>query len=153
MYREIATTHNGIFCFKDTQPKPMYSYIKVDDDMNVSEVKEKVKISDYANSGCYSFSNGNELKKYCEQIIEKGEVQLSQDQKGEFYTSGCIAAMLDDGFPFKGIVLSKTDMYVLGTPSQVVEFCKAWKPQPRLRFCFDLDKTLVTAPKCKGDFR
>ena len=84
-YREIGSTHNASFCFEDTQPKPIYSYIKTDADMNVSEIKEKIKISDHANTGCYSFKNGTDLATYCTKIIEKGETQLSQDQKVEMY--------------------------------------------------------------------
>merc|ERR1712196_465601 len=54
MYRPIAAKNqNGVFFFNDTQPKPIYSYIKVDATGKISEVKEKIKISDNANSGCY----------------------------------------------------------------------------------------------------
>ena len=28
-YREVSATHNGTFCFTDTQPKPIYSYVTV----------------------------------------------------------------------------------------------------------------------------
>ena len=27
-YRAVAATHNGTFCFVDTQPKPIYSYVR-----------------------------------------------------------------------------------------------------------------------------
>ena len=43
-------------------------------------------------------------------------------------------------------------MQVLGTPQQVIDFCKEWKEQPALRFVFDLDNTLGTAPHVKGDY-
>ena len=46
-------------------------------------------------------------------------MQLSQDQKGEFYTSGVIKAMLDDKIPCKMLQLERTDLHVLGTPAQV----------------------------------
>jgi hypothetical protein len=69
----------------------------------VVDIKEKVKISDLANTGCYCFKNGVELAKYCELIIENGITQLSQDMQGEFYTSGVIKAMLDDKIPCKQI--------------------------------------------------
>jgi capsule biosynthesis phosphatase len=151
-YREVSTTHNGTFCFSDTQPKPIYSYVTVNSADEVQDIKEKVKISDYANTGCYCFKNGCELETYCEKIIEAGAMQLSQDQKGEFYTSGVIKAMLDDGLPCKMLQLERTDLHVLGTPSQVEEFCAAWPEQPCLRFVFDLDNTLCTGPKVSGDY-
>ncbi|CAE7742034.1 klhl36 [Symbiodinium microadriaticum] len=118
-FRKIAATHNAVFCFHDTQPKPIYSYITMDDADNIKEVKEKVKISDWANTGCYCFRDGAELAKECEALIKRGETQLSQDQKGEFYTSGVIAAMISRGAPFKGIKLYRNDFHVLGTPTQV----------------------------------
>lgn len=118
-YRAVSSTHNGTFCFNDTQPKPIYSYVTINDADEVQDIKEKVKISDNANTGCYCFTNGCELEKYCKKIIEAGAMQLSQDQKGEFYTSGVIKAMLDDGLPCKMLRLQRTDLHVLGTPSQV----------------------------------
>jgi dTDP-glucose pyrophosphorylase len=124
-YRAVSSTHNGTFCFNDTQPKPIYSYVTINDADEVQDIKEKVKISDNANTGCYCFTNGCELEKYCEKIIEAGAMQLSQDQKGEFYTSGVIKAMLDDGLPCKMLRLERTDLHVLGTPSQVRCFTRA----------------------------
>ena len=45
-----------MFCFHDTQPKPIYSYIVVEPSTRrITQVKEKVKISDNANTGCYCF--------------------------------------------------------------------------------------------------
>ena len=88
MYRAISDKAGGSFCFRDTQPKPIYSYVTVGSDgKQITSIKEKVKISDWANTGCYCFRDGQQLLKYCAQIIERGETQLSQDMKGEFYTS------------------------------------------------------------------
>jgi capsule biosynthesis phosphatase len=138
----------------------MYSYITIDDispdgesgNRLIMDVKEKVKISDYANSGCYCFEDGNTLAEYCIKIIDHALMQKSQDGVGEFYTSGVIKAMLEDKHPFEAILLQRSDMQVLGTPQQVIDFCKEWKEQPALRFVFDLDNTLGTAPHVKGDY-
>ena len=87
MYREVASKGaNGVFYFEDTQPKPMYSYIVFDpSSRRISQVKEKVKISDYANSGCYCFASGVELEKQCCALLDSGSTQLSQDKVGEYY--------------------------------------------------------------------
>ena len=37
--------------------------------------------------------------------------QLSQDLKGEFYTSGVIAAMMDDKIPCKMLQLNRPDLH------------------------------------------
>ena len=157
-FRKVVTEKNAgaSFVFHDVQKKPIYSYVtlprKKQNDYSIEKIIEKVKISDWANTGCYCFRNGQELLQYCTTIIERGETQLSQDQKGEFYTSGVIKAMLEDGIPFEAIVLDKHDMHVLGTPAQVVDFCHQYPNPPAYRFCFDLDNTLFTSPKIPGDY-
>merc|ERR1719291_555296 len=40
-------------------------------------------------------------------------------------------------------------MHVLGTPSQVAEFCANWTAQPRQRFVFDLEGVLIVGFKGK----
>ena len=57
-YRDICATSNAVYYFEDTQPKPLYSYIVFDSSHRISQVKEKVKISDHANTGCYCFMRG-----------------------------------------------------------------------------------------------
>eukprot|EP00931_Biecheleriopsis_adriatica_P102992 TRINITY_DN7788_c0_g1_i1.p1 TRINITY_DN7788_c0_g1~~TRINITY_DN7788_c0_g1_i1.p1 ORF type:complete len:414 (-),score=75.26 TRINITY_DN7788_c0_g1_i1:73-1314(-) len=150
-FRKVSSSHNAVFCFHDAQPKPIYSYVTTDSSDNVLEVKEKIKISDWANTGCYCFRNGSELASECEELITRGETQLSQDQKGEFYTSGVIAAMIARGAPFRAIKLNRNDFHVLGTPPQVVEWCSSWPQQPKMRIVFDLDGTLLSAPRVPGD--
>ena len=153
MYRAISDKAGGSFCFRDTQPKPIYSYVTVGSDgKQITSIKEKVKISDWANTGCYCFRDGQQLLKYCAQIIERGETQLSQDMKGEFYTSGVIKAMLDDGERFEALVLDKEAMHVLGTPAQLKDFCRSWPKPTAYRVCFDLDNTLFGPPEVSGDY-
>ena len=122
------------------------------DGKQITAIKEKVKISDWANTGCYCFRDGQQLLKYCAQIIERGETQLSQDMKGEFYTSGVIKAMLDDGERFEALVLDKEAMHVLGTPAQLKDFCRSWPKPTAYRVCFDLDNTLFGPPQRSGDY-
>src|SRR5210317_523257 len=55
---------NIVFSFEDSLNKPIYSYVKISDNVIV-DIKEKEKISDLANTGCYCFKNGNILKEYC----------------------------------------------------------------------------------------
>lgn len=46
-------SNNAIMYFEDYSEAPIYSYIKVNDKGAVCEIKEKVKISHFANTGCY----------------------------------------------------------------------------------------------------
>merc|ERR1740121_591813 len=45
--------------------------------------------------------------------------------------------------PFRALKIESGDMHVLGTPSQVEEFCITWPTQPVQRFVFDLEGVLV----------
>lgn len=142
-FRQVAETSNAIFCFQDEQTNPIYSYIRVGDNDLVLEVKEKVKISDLANSGCYCFRNGTQLASECEALLSVNSTQPSQDGVGEFYTSGVIAAMISKGEPFKALRIEVKDIHVLGTPQQVEEFCRSWPSPLKTRFVFDLEGVLV----------
>ena len=65
--------------------------MKCDNNNYISEIKEKEKISDFANTGAYGFNSAEQLKKYTEYILEN-----NIRQKNEFYTSGVIEQMLKD---------------------------------------------------------
>lgn len=130
---------NGVMYFNSTDPKPIYSYIKLSGN-RITEIKEKEKISDNANSGCYVFESLTNLHNYL----------LKMDcTQGEVYTSQVIRDMINDGCEFKGMPVS--NFYVLGTPQHIVEFSKNYKVEPQ-RFVFDLDNTLVTYPRISGDY-
>lgn len=139
--------NNAIFCFKDHQEKPIYSYILFDENLIVSDIKEKVKISYYANTGCYCFRNGSILKQYCQKIMDE-----NIREKNEFYTSCVIKKMLQDGEIFNANILNYSDVSCVGTPLQLKIHCAHPKIIPLKRICFDLDNTLVTSPKIKGDY-
>jgi len=146
LFRSVARTNNAVFCFRDEQEQPIYSYIELDASENIVAIREKVKISDWANTGCYCFKDGCELARQCEDLIQAGKTKLSQDQMGEFYISGVIAAMIAKGAPFRSLKLVPTDVHVLGTPVQVRNFCATWPKQPLLRFVFELEGVLVFGP-------
>jgi len=62
------------------------------------------------------------------------------------------AQMIEEGHSFKALEVDPRRMHVLGTPAQLRSFCVSRQKQPRLRICFDLDHTLVTAPRVTGDY-
>lgn len=138
-YRECFNK-NTIFYFKDNQEFPIFSYIKIKDQI-VTDIKEKVKISDNANTGAYGFSDGNTLKEYCEKIKNK---------KGELYVSLVYAEMLNEGVTISSKNIE--NFSCVGTPLQLKAYCESNKPKTPKRFCFDLDDTLVTYPKIPGDY-
>lgn len=139
---------NAVFAFIDNQDKPIYSYINFDNDKLINEIKEKQKISNYANSGCYCFKDGYILKQYCEKIM-----QDNIRQNGEYYTSCVIDKMIKDGHKFHANIINHEDFHCVGTPLQLKLYCiNNIKEGHKLRICFDLDSTLVTDPVETGDY-
>ncbi|CAF3572427.1 unnamed protein product [Rotaria sp. Silwood1] len=66
--------------------------------------------------------------------------------------------MLDSKELFVGIQVSTDDFVCVGTPDQLNQFLKELKTKEspitirRMRFCFDLDNTLVSYPSKHGDY-
>lgn len=120
---------NCVFTVRDSSPNPIFSYVKIIGD-NLIDIQEKEKISDYACTGAYGFKSINQLKEFTSKII-KNNIR----QKSEFYTSGVIKEMLNDGQYFKNIEISNKYYFSLGTPELVKQY-----ENP---FIFDLDGTLV----------
>lgn len=131
---------NAVTYFSSTDPEPIYSYIQIENGF-ITKIKEKNKISDNANSGCYVFSDVEKLRKT---ILEIGF-----DNEKELYTSQVIEKMIQNGEEFKPIRVER--FHVLGTPKQIIKFSKDFNIKP-LRFCFDLDNTLVTHPTIPNDY-
>lgn len=147
-------TDNAVFCFVDTLNEPIYSYVDIGSGKIIKDIKEKEKISNYANTGCYCFASGHELKKHCEQSIINFENADHLQREKELYMSGVIKNMILNQQVFKAIIISEDDFHCLGTPLQVKVFCKEYctKFTKPLRVCFDLDNTLVTFPRVMGDY-
>ncbi len=133
---------NVVFYFNDTNSRPIYSYINLSDNERVVDIKEKIKISDNANTGAYGFESGLELKKYCDDILNLNK---------ELYTSCVYEKMLEDNKSIFGCKIEKFNC--VGTPLQLKIFCNQNKDkEEKLRVCFDLDNTLVTHPTVSGDY-
>jgi capsule biosynthesis phosphatase len=136
-----APTKNTIFYFNSTDPNPIYSYINLDG-ITVTNIKEKIKISDNANTGAYGFESSRELKQYCTKVL---------DLDKEVYISCVYEEMLKDN---KTIIGGKIESFnCVGTPLQLKTYCNKYKEiVAPLRICFDLDNTLVTHPITHKDY-
>jgi capsule biosynthesis phosphatase len=138
---------NKIFMFEDYEDNSnLYSYLKVEGNI-VKDIVEKVKISPYASSGAYGFQSYKELLEYTQRILDR-----KIKQKGEFYTSTAIREMIQDGKEFSFSKVLKQHYHCLGTPFQVKLFANHATSLKPLRFCFDLDNTLVTFPRVHDDY-
>ena len=131
MYRNIDT--NAVFYTVNTEVKPIYSYIKLDENNMITHIIEKVKISDNANTGIYCFNDIDELYVYAKRVVDNGITF-----RNECYTSCIIDQMIKDDKKFIGIQLNDKNVFNLGTPEQLNVYIKNTH-----LFLFDLDGTLV----------
>lgn len=68
--------------------------------------------------------------------------------------------MMENGIPYIGLPIDEEDFTIVGTPEQLKAFLRSVKlgrlgcdvQMKKRRFCFDLDMTLVGAPKVSGDY-
>lgn len=125
-------TSSATLCFEDLNSNPIYSYVRVEDGY-IIEIREKEKISTYANTGAYFFQNINELQYHCQEIIQK-----NRRYKNEYYISCVIQNMIESGIVFQAVSITRSHYTSLGTPEELQKY----KDQ-HLSFLFDLDGTLV----------
>lgn len=156
---DIISRWNGencVFSFEDVNKNPIYSYVKINNKNEILDIKEKDKISNNACTGAYGFNSINELKKHTSKIIEENITQ-----KSEFYTSGVIKEMMNNGHIFKNKTILQSNFICLGTPLQLKFFYNNYPRKNSInneilikkqRICFDLDNTLVSFPTIKDDY-
>jgi dTDP-glucose pyrophosphorylase len=110
-----GNTDGGILTFKSTHPK--WSYAKLDEELNISEIAEKKVISDIATVGVYYWSTGSDYVKYAEQMISK-DIRVNN----EFYVAPVYNEAIADNKKFKTFDVDK--MWGLGTPEDLQQFLK-----------------------------
>jgi HAD superfamily hydrolase (TIGR01509 family) len=123
---------NLVFYTKKYDEKPIYSYISIDPSNKILEIKEKVKISTNANTGCYVFKDIDQLQYYCKKVLDN-KITFN----GEPYTS-CVIDLVIKEHDFIGYELDVTKVFSLGTPNELEKFKK-----DSFVFLFDLDGTIV----------
>ena len=131
IFRNLDT--NVVFYTTNDEPTPIYSYIELDENRRITNIKEKQKISDNANTGAYAFGNIHELCHYCLYVLDHNITF-----NGEPYTSCVISSMISSGISFVGHELSSDSVFSLGTPVAVQSYI-----DNTFAFLFDLDGTLV----------
>ena len=125
--------NNAVFYSVKENEKPLYSYIKLNENAKIVDIKEKIKISNNANTGAYCFESIEILCNYCKYILDNNIVF-----NNEPYTSCVINEMIKQHTDFYGIKLNDTCIVSLGTPSDVEVYLNNTNI-----LLFDLDGTLV----------
>jgi len=124
---------NIVFYTKNYDTNPIYSYIELNDENIITNIKEKIKISDNANTGAYAFTDIKTLHLYCKQVLDKNITF-----NNEHYTSCVISEMIASNILFKGHKLQEEYVFSLGTPVSVQKYI-----DNTYGFLFDLDGTIV----------
>jgi HAD superfamily hydrolase (TIGR01509 family) len=124
---------NLVFFTKNYETQPIYSYIELDNHNKIINIKEKIKISDNANTGAYAFNDIKMLNKFCKHVLDNNITF-----NNEPYTSCVISEMIKENVLFKGYELNEKNVFSLGTPDAVNKYIN-----DTYAFLFDLDGTLV----------
>jgi HAD superfamily hydrolase (TIGR01509 family) len=124
--------NNLVFYTKKYDELPIYSYISINSENRILAIKEKVKISSNANTGCYVFNDIDQLLHYCKYVLDN-KITFN----GEPYTSCVIDQIVKVG-DFFGYELDESKVFSLGTPAELQKFMTN-----SFVFLFDLDGTIV----------
>lgn len=114
-FSELSLHDGGILCFDGQGPE--WSYAKLNEEGYVTDVAEKVEISNCATAGYYYWNRGKDFVKYAEQMIDNND-----RSKNEFYVAPVFNYAIKDG---KRLVVHMVDkIYQLGTPEYLEQYLK-----------------------------
>ena len=125
--------NNMVFYTKNYDISHVYSYIQLNEDFEITNIKEKEKISDNANTGAYCFTDIHLLHEYCKHVLDN-KITFNNEP----YTSCVISEMIKNKIRFIGYELQEKQVFSLGTPQAVDRYI-----DNTYAFLFDLDGTLV----------
>lgn len=115
-----SSEYDGLISTFDIQVEgdvSKWSHVKLDNDGIVSEVAEKVPISDIATTGIYYWKHGCDFVKYALQMVEK-DIRVN----GEFYVCPVFNEAIQDGKKF--IIDKCYKMWGIGTPEDLDLYLK-----------------------------
>ena len=130
----------AVLCFEESavdrkSSAPKYSYVMTNnEDSDVTDIAEKVRVGPYANTGAYWFASAAE---FCESAKEV--VSDLKFEKGEAYVSCVLKEYILRGKRVTAVVISENQYSNVGSP----ECLEAYLSQQGHAFLFDLDGTLV----------
>jgi len=140
-FRHLTSSAIGVSM--NDSPEPLYSYVTEEEGCATS-IREKEKISDTICCGLY-FIAANDMGAAMRLTSE------AHNAAAEVYISSIYASLIAEK---QRVALKRFSRFdCVGTPIQLQSYCEKSQISPNgLRFCFDLDNTLVTAPSIPGDY-
>lgn len=95
-----------------------WSFAKLDENGNVVEVREKVRISDNCTLGAYYFSSA----KLYQTLYDEFYADDSRVEKNEKYIAPLYNFMIEKGMPVTISLVDSSKVHVLGTPEELQAF-------------------------------
>lgn len=92
-----------------------WSFVKLDEEQNVIEVREKVRISDNCTLGAYYFSSGELYKN----LYDEYYADASHIEKKEKYIAPLYNFMIQMGMSVTMSIVDSEKVHVLGTPDEL----------------------------------
>ena len=112
----------SILTFIDEHKDPKWSFAKLDENNLVTEVKEKVVISEFATVGIYLYSKGKEfVDASIDMIIENDRVN------NEFYTCPTYNYSIKEGLNIGIYNIEFEQMHGIGTPEDLNTYLKLYR--------------------------
>mmetsp|Transcript_47725 Transcript_47725/g.91206 ORF Transcript_47725/g.91206 Transcript_47725/m.91206 type:complete len:685 (-) Transcript_47725:583-2637(-) len=148
-FKELPPGQGCSFYFEDNGHEPIFSYITMDNEHRILDIREKQRISNLANAGAYGFSSGQQAMDFLYMVVDQ---VLAPET---CYLSEIIRRLLLEQAVFVGMRAEL--LYTVNSPSKLLEFQELIRREPslcprRTRFCFGFDRTLVTYPRVHGDY-
>lgn len=143
----LSKTTGNFIGYGKNYDKTNYSFITMQAN-KVTNIEEKIKISDFYCCGIYGFENIVTFNKYAKILLDQ-----NFKTKNEFYFSLMYKLMLKDDLTILPIHIEQT--HHIGTYDEIVTSIYNLSDAERknkLRICFDLDNTLVTYPTIPNDY-
>lgn len=109
----------SILCFKDKTLNPKWSFVRLNKDNLVQEVREKEAISDLATVGIYLFARGKNFVRACFEMIKADE-----RVNNEFYTAITYNYAIANGLKIGAYTINSKAMNALGTPDDLTKYLK-----------------------------
>lgn len=107
----------SILVFRDPEMNPKWSFAKVETDGTVSEVAEKVPISDLATVGIYLFRRGSDFVRGAADMIARND-----RVNNEFYTAPVYNHLIRAGLRIGVYEVAANAMHGLGTPDDLARY-------------------------------
>ena len=138
---------NFILTNFNNEKDAIYSYVSINKDNFITNIKEKDKISDLICIGGYGFKNKHEFINIFKLILEE-----NIKTNNEFYMSLMYDYLLKNKKEVLNVTINQT--ISLGTPKQLINDSSILinYGSNKLRYVFDLDNTLVTYPVIPKDY-